>query len=215
MSPTRAAALLLGEQSLNRQPSLERATASSEIVDPPSDVENRSHMNEVKDQSHTIDVENPLHIHNGFLHEAEDSSDTSTITVIPRGDARRLSDITNISVESLASQGPVPAQQRAQQQAVPNGKAGSPYTERQNPMNQQQQQQQVPAAVSSKNPKEAAAMASDMKNVVRRKLTGYVGFANLPNQWHRKSVRKGFNFNVMVVGKTPKNTDYISFSDFW
>lgn len=39
------------------------------------------------------------------------------------------------------------------------------------------------------------------KNIVRRKLTGYVGFANLPNQWHRKSVRKGFNFNVMVVGK--------------
>jgi septin 7 len=36
---------------------------------------------------------------------------------------------------------------------------------------------------------------------VRRKLTGYVGFANLPNQWHRKSVRKGFNFNVMVVGE--------------
>jgi septin 7 len=39
-----------------------------------------------------------------------------------------------------------------------------------------------------------------MRNIVRRKLTGYVGFANLPNQWHRKSVRKGFNFNVMVVG---------------
>ena len=43
--------------------------------------------------------------------------------------------------------------------------------------------------------------AQDAKNIVRRKLTGYVGFANLPNQWHRKSVRKGFNFNVMVVGK--------------
>lgn len=42
--------------------------------------------------------------------------------------------------------------------------------------------------------------AVDPKNIVRRKLTGYVGFANLPNQWHRKSVRKGFNFNVMVVG---------------
>ena len=55
--------------------------------------------------------------------------------------------------------------------------------------------------VSSKDPKAAAAAASDMRNVVRRKLTGYVGFANLPNQWHRKSVRKGFNFNVMVVGK--------------
>ncbi|MBE3047321.1 hypothetical protein IMZ48_33335 [Candidatus Bathyarchaeota archaeon] len=43
--------------------------------------------------------------------------------------------------------------------------------------------------------------APQTANVVRRKLTGYVGFANLPNQWHRKSVRKGFNFNVMVVGK--------------
>jgi septin 7 len=39
-------------------------------------------------------------------------------------------------------------------------------------------------------------------NIVRRKLLGYVGFANLPNQWHRKSVRKGFNFNVMVVGES-------------
>jgi len=45
-----------------------------------------------------------------------------------------------------------------------------------------------------------ALPASDSRNIVRRKLTGYVGFANLPNQWHRKSVRKGFNFNVMVVG---------------
>ncbi|EFX02668.1 septin [Grosmannia clavigera kw1407] len=44
--------------------------------------------------------------------------------------------------------------------------------------------------------------ANDARNIVRRKLTGYVGFANLPNQWHRKSVRKGFNFNVMVVGES-------------
>jgi len=44
--------------------------------------------------------------------------------------------------------------------------------------------------------------ANDDKNIVRRKLTGYVGFANLPNQWHRKSVRKGFSFNVMVVGES-------------
>ncbi|KAL2159950.1 hypothetical protein VTH06DRAFT_2083 [Thermothelomyces fergusii] len=47
-----------------------------------------------------------------------------------------------------------------------------------------------------------APPAGDNKNIVRRKLTGYVGFANLPNQWHRKSVRKGFNFNVMVVGES-------------
>jgi septin 7 len=69
----------------------------------------------------------------------------------------------------------------------PNGKAVSP-------------QQEIPQSVSSTDPKVAAQQASDMRNIVRRKLTGYVGFANLPNQWHRKSVRKGFNFNVMVVG---------------
>lgn len=46
-----------------------------------------------------------------------------------------------------------------------------------------------------------SAPVQDNRNIVRRKLTGYVGFANLPNQWHRKSVRKGFNFNVMVVGE--------------
>lgn len=57
----------------------------------------------------------------------------------------------------------------------------------------------VPQTITAKNPKLAAQMANDL-NIVRRKLTGYVGFANLPNQWHRKSVRKGFNFNVMVVG---------------
>ncbi len=31
--------------------------------------------------------------------------------------------------------------------------------------------------------------------------TGYVGFANLPNQVHRKSVKKGFEFTLMVVGE--------------
>jgi hypothetical protein len=35
----------------------------------------------------------------------------------------------------------------------------------------------------------------------RKKLNGYVGFANLPNQVHRKSVRKGFTFTCMVVGE--------------
>lgn len=32
-------------------------------------------------------------------------------------------------------------------------------------------------------------------------MPGYVGFANLPNQVHRKSVKKGFEFTLMVVGK--------------
>lgn len=54
--------------------------------------------------------------------------------------------------------------------------------------------------MTSPAPLAPSAAAADNRNIVRRKLTGYVGFANLPNQWHRKSVRKGFNFNVMVVG---------------
>jgi septin 7 len=79
--------------------------------------------------------------------------------------------------------------------SIPNGKPTSPFVKESNPMGANAAQ-----TVSSKDPKAAAAAANDMRNVVRRKLTGYVGFANLPNQWHRKSVRKGFNFNVMVVG---------------
>ncbi|KAF2101494.1 septin AspB [Rhizodiscina lignyota] len=81
-----------------------------------------------------------------------------------------------------------------------NGKAASPYVERSNPM--PNGSGSAPQTVTSKDPKAAAQAASDMRNIVRRKLTGYVGFANLPNQWHRKSVRKGFNFNVMVVGES-------------
>jgi len=86
---------------------------------------------------------------------------------------------------------------RASPAPVPNGKPTSPM--------------EVPQSVSSSDPKVAAQQASDMRNIVRRKLTGYVGFANLPNQWHRKSVRKGFNFNVMVVGKFGINLLYLHF----
>lgn len=39
----------------------------------------------------------------------------------------------------------------------------------------------------------------DLK-IVRRKINGYVGFANLPKQWHRKSIRRGFNLNILCVG---------------
>ena len=113
----------------------------------------------------------------------------------------RLRDVSN---SSIATNGPLPQAPRqspAPQSGppVPNGKPTSPYNERTNPMSPTQQI--ASQTVSSKDPKAAAQAASDMRNVVRRKLTGYVGFANLPNQWHRKSVRKGFNFNVMVVGE--------------
>ncbi|XP_076109779.1 septin-7-like isoform X4 [Mytilus galloprovincialis] len=35
-----------------------------------------------------------------------------------------------------------------------------------------------------------------------KELEGYVGFANLPNQVYRKSVKKGFEFTLMVVGES-------------
>ena len=35
-----------------------------------------------------------------------------------------------------------------------------------------------------------------------RQLDGYVGFANLPNQVYRKSVKKGFEFTLMVAGES-------------
>uniref|UniRef100_A0A8C1VEW3 Septin n=1 Tax=Cyprinus carpio TaxID=7962 RepID=A0A8C1VEW3_CYPCA len=37
---------------------------------------------------------------------------------------------------------------------------------------------------------------------VARNLEGYVGFANLPNQVYRKSVKRGFEFTLMVVGES-------------
>ncbi|KAK7207753.1 cell division control protein 3/GTP binding protein [Myxozyma melibiosi] len=39
-------------------------------------------------------------------------------------------------------------------------------------------------------------------SIIRRKITSLVGFSNLPAQHHRRSVRKGFDFNVMVVGES-------------
>lgn len=46
-------------------------------------------------------------------------------------------------------------------------------------------------------------MSSDsLKNFSNLETPGYVGFANLPNQVHRKSVKKGFEFTLMVVGES-------------
>merc|ERR1712029_1063719 len=49
-----------------------------------------------------------------------------------------------------------------------------------------------------------AMSSSDLKSSfpTSHDTSGYVGFANLPNQVHRKSVRKGFQFTVMVVGES-------------
>lgn len=37
--------------------------------------------------------------------------------------------------------------------------------------------------------------------IIKRQITGNVGFANLPKQWFRKSTRNGSNFNLLTVGK--------------
>lgn len=50
-----------------------------------------------------------------------------------------------------------------------------------------------------------------VSSVIRKKLMGYVGFANLPNQVHRKSVRKGFQFTAMVVGMCLHTTYFFKF----
>ena len=125
-------------------------------------------------------------------------SELSSLGLVP---LEREADIKITDIDDDDDSAAVASGQGAQSRApppqnIPNGKAGSPFAERSNPMAQGASQ-----TISSKDPKAAAQAAADMRNVVRRKLTGYVGFANLPNQWHRKSVRKGFNFNVMVVGK--------------
>jgi len=45
-------------------------------------------------------------------------------------------------------------------------------------------------------------------------MASYVGFANLPNQVHRKSVRRGFEFTLMVVGKYLISIDMLTWEDY-
>lgn len=132
--------------------------------------------------------------------ELENQKENEPLPTLPHSKGTSMIAFADLLDSSAAVANGVPSpQSRASPLAdgVPNGKPTGPYVERSNPLGPTN----VAQTVSSKDPKAAAAAATDMRNVVRRKLTGYVGFANLPNQWHRKSVRKGFNFNVMVVGK--------------
>lgn len=45
-------------------------------------------------------------------------------------------------------------------------------------------------------------MSSETKQLSNPETPGYVGFANLPNQVHRKSVKRGFEFTLIVVGES-------------
>ena len=42
----------------------------------------------------------------------------------------------------------------------------------------------------------------DFQSFSNPDMPGYLGFANLPNQVHRKFVKKGFEFTLMIVGKS-------------
>ena len=51
--------------------------------------------------------------------------------------------------------------------------------------------------------------ATSTPSVANRKLKGYVGFANLPNQVHKRSIKKGFDFTILVVGTFLFSSSYI------
>lgn len=65
----------------------------------------------------------------------------------------------------------------------------------------QSETQAAPAFDNTSKQNPINDIQQDLK-IIRRKLNGYVGFANLPKQWHRKSVRRGFSLNIMVAGES-------------
>jgi len=81
---------------------------------------------------------------------------------------------------------------------------------RENPYSSANGVPSAPAPASLKKP-EVAPKPRDVspkpensppKAQAPRQLDGYVGFANLPNQVYRKSVKRGFEFTLMVVGES-------------
>ncbi|RHZ69903.1 hypothetical protein CDV55_106905 [Aspergillus turcosus] len=154
----------------------------------------------------TVEDHLPLESSSPTLSSLQQKSEPQTLSLsslLPgtypsRSESRTTYNFADSSSDDVASpSSPANGTPASVKESPAPGSPGSPYVERSNPMGAGNAQ-----TVSSKDPKAVAQAATDMKNVVRRKLTGYVGFANLPNQWHRKSVRKGFNFNVMVVGES-------------
>ncbi|NP_957455.1 septin 7a [Danio rerio] len=55
-------------------------------------------------------------------------------------------------------------------------------------------------SIGERSVTEAAGSVNRMAQ--QKNLEGYVGFANLPNQVYRKSVKRGFEFTLMVVGES-------------
>lgn len=59
----------------------------------------------------------------------------------------------------------------------------------------------VPPPVNNSSNKENISSTTYAKDMTVREVDGYVGFANLPNQVYRKSVKKGFEFTLLIVGE--------------
>jgi septin 7 len=57
-----------------------------------------------------------------------------------------------------------------------------------------------PAPANNTAPAANAVRPSSISKL--KSLDGYVGFANLPNQVYRKAVKKGFEFNLIVIGES-------------
>lgn len=67
-----------------------------------------------------------------------------------------------------------------------------------------ERQDRVREPVLSKDDEKEKEQQKDKKygDTGAKELEGYVGFANLPNQVYRKSVKRGFEFTLMVVGES-------------
>lgn len=58
-----------------------------------------------------------------------------------------------------------------------------------------------PVSADTQSPGQVLPEQPDVK-VINRQINGYVGFANLPKQWHRRSIKNGFSLNLLCVGKS-------------
>ena len=59
----------------------------------------------------------------------------------------------------------------------------------------------ISSSVTLQQEKEDYSSKSERVHKEAIDVEGYVGFANLPNQVYRKSVKRGFEFSLMVVGR--------------
>lgn len=113
---------------------------------------------------------------------------SSTTTIVTN--SHKMNGIAEKTANLIASLAP-------KQQQTPS--TSSPITE----SSSQLYQNLMPSLVKSNSQNtDSQPSTPNGINIKTRTLDGYVGFANLPNQVYRKSVKKGFEFNLMIIGET-------------